>query len=92
MESDYFTPDRALGRATTDTEILKALERKAQEYTDALFLEIGAPVDLEMSRSARLALFQDFIEIYNVASQKPAKLPDSGTAVKNITSEQAWKL
>lgn len=70
------TPGDALKNASTPTEVLKALKRKAEEFTDAVFLELGLTAKTETSRVVQLALFQDFIEVHNAAVARISRLPE----------------
>jgi len=72
----YVTPHEALKEATTPTEVLQAFKRKAEEFADAVFIELGLSVRPETSRVVQLALFQDFIEVHNAAVARIAKLPE----------------
>lgn len=77
-------PSEALLNASTPAEVLRALQRKAEEYIAALSLEARLPGRVDLIRTLELALFQDFIEVHNASASRVLKLPEARDDVDKL--------
>jgi hypothetical protein len=64
-------------RAAHRRKILMEMQHKAEEYLDAMCLELGLHIDVEEAKNLQLALRQDFIEVHNAAVKDPVTIPES---------------
>jgi hypothetical protein len=78
------TPTEALKNATTPDEVMKSLNRKAFEFAEACFLEMGMPASIELTRTVQQALLQDFVEVYNAAVARVVRLPDNAGEIRKL--------
>lgn len=78
------TPGEALRNAATPSEVVKALSRKATEFSEACFLEMGIPATLEAGRIVQRALLQDLIEVYNAAISRTIPLPEDAKEIEAL--------
>lgn len=80
------TPTEALRNAATPDEVVKSLNRKAAEFAEACFLELGVPATIELSRTIQQALLQDFVEVYNAAAARVVRLPENASEIHSLSS------
>ena len=57
--------------------LLVDLQRKAEEYLDALCLELGLALKPDKAQALLLALRQDFVEVHNAALKNPLAMPEA---------------
>ncbi len=72
-------------RAELRRKLLIEMQKKAEEYLDALALEVGLAVDQEEARNLQNALRQDFIEVHNAALNSPTiTIPEDKTEIEKL--------
>ena len=71
-------------RAKYRRKLLIELQHKAEEYLDAMCLEVGLHVDQEEARTLQLALRQDFIEVHNAALRDPVTIPEGKDEISKL--------
>lgn len=77
-------PTEALKNASTASEVIKAMSRKATEFTEACLLELGVQANLEVPSVIQRALLQDFIEVYNAAVSRTIRLPEEAKEIEAL--------
>jgi hypothetical protein len=75
------TPDE---RTAARRRVLLELHRKAEEYIDALALEVGLQIDRAEAKALQVALRQDFIEVHNAAIQEAITLPENKNEIDKL--------
>jgi hypothetical protein len=62
------------GHQSFQKRLIGELIKRAEEYLDALAIELSIPLTPDQSRAAQLALLQDFIEVHNAALEHAIEL------------------
>ena len=72
-------------RAQLRRKLLIEMQKKAEEYMDAMCLEVGLAVDQEEARNLQNALRQDFIEVHNAALKSPSiTIPEDKAEIEKL--------
>lgn len=71
-------------RAAHRRRILREFQQKAEEYLNALALEVGLHVDQAEAGALQAALRQDFIEVHNAALKDPVTIPESKDEIAKL--------
>lgn len=78
------SPTEALKNAFTPAEMVKAMSRKANEFVEACFLELGLTARIDVTRTVQQALLRDFIEIHNAAADRIIRLPENAEDIEKL--------
>lgn len=71
-------------RASHRRQLLIDFQQKAEEYLNALCLEVGLAIDQREAKVLQDALRQDFVEVHNAALEDPISIPQGKSAIKKL--------
>jgi hypothetical protein len=74
----------AADRASHRRQLLIDFQQKAEEYLNALCLEVGLAIDQRESKVLQEALRQDFIEVHNAALEDRISVPANKSEINKL--------